>query len=162
VYRRELLAAAGSATAVALAGCTGGDGDEATTEAPTETTAESTAAATTAEATTEERATTGASTVAGDATTVVVAPEGDLAFDPGTVTVAVGDTVRWEWDGSGHNVRPDSRPDGADWTGTPGGAGETYDSGHEYAHTFEVAGRYEYYCAPHRSVGMTGAVVVEE
>ena len=34
--------------------------------------------------------------------------------------------------------------------------------GETYEHTFEVPGRYEYFCIPHERAGMVGAVVVEE
>ena len=35
---------------------------------------------------------------------VTVAPGGSFTFDPSTVNISVGDTVRWTWDGSGHSV----------------------------------------------------------
>src|SRR5262249_37206501 len=35
---------------------------------------------------------------------VTVAPGGSLTFDPSTVNISVGDTVRWTWDGNGHSV----------------------------------------------------------
>lgn len=92
---------------------------------------------------------------------VAVGAGGAFRFDPDRVTVAAGDTVRWVWAAQGHNVRPGSVPAGADWTGTAGGDGDTFDAGHVYTHGFEVAGTYDYYCAPHRSAGMTGTVVVE-
>ena len=134
--RRTLLATAGSAAVAALAGCTGGDG----TAAETTTT------------------TTGG---AGTVTFVVVGPASDLVFEPAEVTIGVGGTMRWEWASNGHNVRPASQPEGADWSGTPGGDSKTYSKGNAYTHTFEVPGRYDYYCAPHRSLGMTGTVTVE-
>lgn len=93
--------------------------------------------------------------------TVVVGPEGTFTFDPSSFTIAAGDTVRWEWDSSGHNVKPSSTPADATWSGTPGGENETYDAGYTYRYTFDVAGDYEYYCAPHRSLGMTGSFTVE-
>jgi plastocyanin len=94
--------------------------------------------------------------------TVVVGVDGSLRFDPETFEIAVGDTVRWEWAAGGHNVRPDSVPEGSDWTGTAGDAGDTYGSGHVHTFTFETAGQYSYYCAPHRSVGMDGSFTVTE
>jgi len=33
--------------------------------------------------------------------------------------------------------------------------------GHEFEHPFEESGRFLYYCQPHKSAGMKGAVVVE-
>ena len=91
---------------------------------------------------------------------VRVAADSELTFAPESFAVATGETVRWVWEGGGHNVVPDSTPSGSDWEGTPGGSGDTYDEGYEYSHTFEVAGEYEYYCAPHRSLGMEGSFTV--
>lgn len=145
----------------------GGDGgDTTTTEDTTETT---TSADGTTETTTEgttETTTTGDTTTTDDGTgtppsSVEVAVGADGArFDPEAFEVEVGGTVTWVWEGSGHNVRPSSQPDGANWSGTEGGDGTTYNSGHTYEYTFEVAGEYEYYCAPHRSFGMTGSFTV--
>ena len=52
---------------------------------------------------------------------VIVAPDGEFAFQPDELTVSVGETVRWGFAESGHNVscRPDdagevSLPDGAE------------------------------------------------
>lgn len=92
---------------------------------------------------------------------VIVGPNGTFRFDPEAFSIAAGATVRWEWEDDGHNVRPSSTPDGSAWSGTPGGDDTTYDEGYTYEYTFEVPGEYEYYCAPHRSVGMTGAFTVE-
>lgn len=97
----------------------------------------------------------------GGENTVVVGPDGKNVFDPESVTVSVGDTVTWTWDSDTHNVVVESQPEGANWGGTSGGATETYDQGHEYSHTFDTAGTYEYYCNPHRGLGMEGEVVVE-
>src|SRR4051794_39928503 len=36
---------------------------------------------------------------------VTVSPGGALSFSPSTVDIVAGDTVRWTWDGIGHNVR---------------------------------------------------------
>lgn len=92
---------------------------------------------------------------------VTVGPGGSLRFDPDSVTVGTGETVRWVWESSNHNVKPETVPDGSDWTGSGGDRGTTYDTGHVYTHTFEVAGQYDYVCVPHQSAGMTGTVVVE-
>lgn len=163
--RRQLLAAGASAFVAALSGCASPNGDGGADTTPTETaTGTTTTTETTSEptATTEETTATATTTQpSGDRTVVTVAPGGSLEFDPEQVTVSTGTTVRWEWDSGGHNVRPDSQPADANWGGTEGGDGTTYGSGHTYEFTFDVAGTYEYYCAPHRSVGMTGTVVVE-
>lgn len=76
-----------------------------------------------------------------------------LAFSPAAVRVDVGTTVTWEWVGdAAHSV---THEDDAFDSGVRGGEGETF------SHTFEDAGIYRYYCAPHKSLGQKGAVVVE-
>lgn len=93
---------------------------------------------------------TGESTV----TVAVGAGEG-FAFDPAAVEVTVGTTVRWEWTGEGrrHNVIE---------------VGDGYRSqlyaleGKTFAHTFDESGVSNYYCNPHRSLGMKGVVAVVE
>jgi plastocyanin len=90
---------------------------------------------------------------------VEVAPDG-FVFAPETFEIAVGDTVHWEWTDGGHNVRVRSKPDGSPWTGTPGTDSDTYPEGYLHAHTFQVAGRYEVYCAPHQSLGLEGSFTV--
>jgi plastocyanin len=92
--------------------------------------------------------------------TVTVGPGGELVFDPATVEVDPGDVVRWVWDSDNHTVTVESRPEGAEFAGTP--AGEIYDAGHEFVHQFDVGGTHEYYCTPHRAAGMEGEVVVGE
>jgi plastocyanin len=91
--------------------------------------------------------------------TVKVGPGGDLKFDPDKLTVTPGTTVKFVWESNGHNVVPESQPDGAGWEGS-GGASELFDSGHTYSHTFSTAGEYAYFCAPHKSAGMTGSITV--
>ncbi|MFB6309428.1 MAG: halocyanin domain-containing protein [Haloarculaceae archaeon] len=77
-----------------------------------------------------------------------------FGFGPAAVHVDTGTTVKWEWtgEGGGHNVV---------------GQGNDLDSGStvaepgvHYEYTFEESGIYKYYCAPHQSLGMKGAVVV--
>lgn len=176
--RRTLLRRSGVVATIALAGCTGqsdGDGEpRRTTEMIEETpTASEPAAgsptATSSPGSTETPTATPTETAAPATTTtssataeqvVRVGPNGEFSFAPSSFEIAAGETVRWTWDSSGHNVRPSVTPDGADWPGTPGGDGTLYDAGYTYSFTFEVTGTYEYYCAPHRSLGMTGAFTV--
>lgn len=97
----------------------------------------------------------------GGENTVVVGPDGEYAFAPDSLSVAVGDTVTWTWDSTNHNVVVDDRPEDAAWSGTDGGVAESYDTGYEYEHAFETPGTYEYYCSPHEGLGMRAEVVVE-
>lgn len=91
---------------------------------------------------------------------VKVGPRGTLTFEPNSFQIPVGGTVRWVWEAGGHNVKPSSTPTYAGWSGTPGEEFDTFDAGHTYSFSFDVDGRYNYYCAPHRSSGMTGAFTV--
>lgn len=84
---------------------------------------------------------------------------GHFSFDPLVAKVSTGTTVAWEWSGEGgaHNVVFDTE------AGDPVAAdsGEvTSEPGVHYEHTFEEAGVYLYYCAPHQSLGGRGAVIV--
>lgn len=137
--RRDVLRLGGAAVAATLAGCTGGDGSPTPTEAAGD----------------------GATPTDGSGgspnATVTVGPGGDLRFDPADRSVDVGAVVQWSWDSDTHTVTPNEIPADSDWTGT----GTTiHDAGFAHSHTFEVAGRYTYYCKPHRSAGMTGVLTV--
>ena len=43
---------------------------------------------------------------------VAVGPGGSLVYEPATVYVQQGGTVKWVWESDGHNVVADSVPDG--------------------------------------------------
>ena len=89
------------------------------------------------------------------------------AFEPGTATIKVGDTV--EWRNVGNEVHhattdPSMAINGGD-VGSPAGA-ELFDSGFlkpgaTFSHTFKVAGTYRYTCAVHETSGMIGKIVVK-
>lgn len=98
----------------------------------------------------------------GTGNSVTVGPDGNLTFEPSELTVKTGTTVSWSWDSDRHNIMVESQPQGANWKGTDGGESKLYNTGYDYEFTFETPGTYEYYCAPHRSAGMVGTVVVEE
>lgn len=89
-----------------------------------------------------------------DSVTVKVGAQGNNganAFEPAAIRITPGTTVVWDWVSGYHNV-----------VATDG----TFDSGSaeedgSFERTFEATGTFYYYCAPHRSIGMKGAVVVE-
>jgi len=93
---------------------------------------------------------------------VIVGPGGSLVFEPAELTIAPGTTVNFVWESDNHNIVVESQPDGAGWEGTKGGASKTYNTGHEYSHTFETTGTYEYFCQPHKTAGMVGSITVQE
>ncbi len=80
--------------------------------------------------------------------------KGALVFEPATITIKSGDTVKWINNKAfPHNIVFKDQP--------------------EYNHkkllqkpkatvesTFTAAGEYDYYCTPHRGAGMVGKVIV--
>jgi len=131
--RRRFLAAGTGIVATTLAGCSGGGGGGETTTYP--------------------------------GPVVDVGPNGDYVFDPGTnapLTVDVGTTVTWVWRSNQHNIVVGSQPDPANWTGTEGDRYTTYNEGHTYQYTFDVPGKYHYWCQPHKGFGMVADLVVQD
>lgn len=95
-----------------------------------------------------------------DPVVVEVGPDQQYVFRPGTdepLRVEADATVEFVWRSDAHNVAVEETPDGAGWTGHEA----IEDEGFSFSHTFTVPGRYEYYCTPHESLGMTGTVLVE-
>jgi plastocyanin len=77
----------------------------------------------------------------------------NLKFNPATVTVPAGATVKWtNDDGVGHDVTAATFK-----SGSPGGI----TGGASFSHTFKKAGTYKYVCTIHKASGMTGTVVVK-
>lgn len=85
----------------------------------------------------------------------------DLAFSPKSVTIKVGETVRWvNRDIVVHTVT----------SGNPGDAdaGALFDSGDisfngEFERTFDAAGTFTYFCIPHQEMAaMRDATVIVE
>lgn len=79
---------------------------------------------------------------------------GPYGFGPAAIRVSTGTNVVWEWTGEGspHNVVDD------------GGSFESdllSEDGATFEHEFANEGTFKYYCAPHKSMGMKGVVVVE-
>jgi halocyanin-like protein len=78
---------------------------------------------------------------------------GAYAYAPAAIEVASGTTVVWEWTGEGDahdvvdragNFRSEMRSE----------------RGATFEHAFRSRGTHEYYCTPHRTMGMKGVVVV--
>lgn len=80
---------------------------------------------------------------------------GAFAFEPAAIRVSTGTSVTWKWTGEGGAHTVTSEGDGPLDSGSKTAAGETYE------YTFDKAGTFLYYCQPHESLGMKGAVVVE-
>ncbi|KTG11226.1 hypothetical protein AUR64_04680 [Haloprofundus marisrubri] len=188
VSRRTTLRAAGAAAVgavTALAGCaTGGaepDGtpadietgstDESTeTDAPEETeteTAEPTETATETETSSVDWESWFAPTDNHDGfedhtgeseVTVMVGAdgiEGPHAFEPTAIHVSPGTTVVWEWTGGGgtHDVVDEAGAFKSELVA---------DEGHTFEQTFDEVGATQYFCTPHKAMGMRGGIIVEE
>lgn len=81
-------------------------------------------------------------------------------FSPDDVTIAVGDSVTWRWEGgNSHSVTQGTTPNpsqdptrlfdhGPKTTGT-------------FGYRFTTAGTVPYFCRPHFAAGMTGTIRVQ-
>lgn len=80
----------------------------------------------------------------------------NISFNPATITVNVGTTIKWtNKDNVTHTVT----------SGTPGSPDGIFDSGNlsnggTFSFTFNTKGTFQYYCKPHQS-SMRGTVVVQ-
>jgi halocyanin-like protein len=159
--RRKVLAATGVALSVGLAGCGGGGGDDNGNESGNgggNGGAESPDAYLSDNDANNYDGNVADETGSDSVTVMVGAGENGLAFDPAAVQVDSGTTITWEWTGNGgqHNVVGDAVPSGAELDSGEQVAGE----GETYEKTLDTTGTYGYYCDPHRSSGMYGAVEV--
>ncbi len=98
---------------------------------------------------------------AATATIKMGADNGMLAFEPSSVTIKAGDTVKWVNNKlPPHNVVFDE-------ANSPAAAKSLshkammFSPGEEFEVTFNEAGTYSFYCEPHRGAGMVGKVVVQ-
>jgi plastocyanin len=74
-----------------------------------------------------------------------------FAFNPGTLTINVGEQVTWtNKDSASHTVTSDS---GSEL------ASSTFGNGKTYSYTFNTAGTYNYHCSIHTS--MKGTIIVQ-
>ncbi|WP_277553557.1 plastocyanin/azurin family copper-binding protein [Halobaculum limi] len=88
--------------------------------------------------------------------TVDVGGGGGLAFLPTDLWIDTGTTVTFEWSSDGHNVIFEETPSDASVSGHEPLEG----SGFSFEVTFDTGGIYKYYCDPHKSLGMLGAIAV--
>src|SRR4029077_15920981 len=86
---------------------------------------------------------------------VTVGPNGNLVFDPASVTIHPGDQVKWTWDSGGPSTTSGS-------PGMPNGIWDSgiHNGGATFTRTFNSAGTFPYYCTPHSCCGMVGTVMV--
>lgn len=98
----------------------------------------------------------------------MITEDGEYYFDPIGVHIQPGDTVTFENASGSHSAtayqpgmgpaQVNRIPDGADgWD-----SGTLTEQGATFNHTFDVAGTYDYFCIPHKTLGMVGRIVVGE
>tara|TARA_B100000900_G_C20580836_1_gene717473 strand:- start:1580 stop:1930 length:351 start_codon:yes stop_codon:yes gene_type:complete len=80
---------------------------------------------------------------------------GMLAFEPSTINISEGDTVKF--------INNKLAPHNAVFDGHEeySHADLAFAPGESWEETFTSAGTYEFYCEPHRGAGMVGKVVVQ-
>tara|TARA_Y100001970_G_C13570532_1_gene525971 strand:- start:13 stop:363 length:351 start_codon:yes stop_codon:yes gene_type:complete len=80
---------------------------------------------------------------------------GMLAFEPNTINISAGDTVKF----INNKLAPHNAVfDGHEEYSHPDLA---FAPGESWEETFSTAGTYEFYCEPHRGAGMVGKVIVQ-
>jgi plastocyanin len=98
-----------------------------------------------------------AATAANSAVQIVT--QSSLTFNPPSVNIVEGDTVRWVWTSASHTV--------TNGTGAADpNAGTLFDHALNsvnpiFEYVFSTAGAYPYFCRPHESFNMKGTVVVD-
>jgi plastocyanin len=87
-------------------------------------------------------------------TTIVTVDSTNLRFSPSTVTLTEGDTIRFFWDGQllPHNAVEDN--------GVFDSGDTASDQDYSFLFTAGLNGTFDYFCEPHRSVGMVGQIIV--
>jgi plastocyanin len=108
----------------------------------------------------------GTSSAQGKTVEVAMKQGAKSRFDPETVTIAAGDTVKWTNTGFvTHTVTfdPAMAAKAAD-VSLPAGV-QPFDSGDveedaSFSHTFAAKGAYKYICKYHEDMGMVGTVIV--
>lgn len=104
--------------------------------------------------------------LAGTIHDVAVGPGGSFTFSPGDIVIDLGDTIRWTWEGDGHNVDSGipGAPTGAFLSGPPADAGTVFEVVFDQNFLDEnpiVDDLYDYHCHPHGKLfGMVGSVQV--
>lgn len=101
-------------------------------------------------------------------TVKMVTRDGNYYFDPIGLQVQPGDTVTFENVSGSHSSTAYKKGTGSSKvTRIPDGAaawnsGILTAEGATFTHTFDVEGTYDYFCIPHKALGMVGRIVVGE
>jgi len=87
--------------------------------------------------------------------TIQVGLNGNLSFSPSGLSIALGDTVRFQWVSGSHTTTSTSVPGGAATWNQNITSGST-----TYTYKPAVTGTYNYRCTPHVGMGMIGSFTV--
>lgn len=91
---------------------------------------------------------------------------GGYYFDPIGLFVKPGETVTWVNETGAHSTTAYEKGNGRALVtripkdATAWNSGILSELGATFEHTFEVEGTYDYFCIPHKSLGMVGRIVV--
>ncbi|WP_232686743.1 plastocyanin/azurin family copper-binding protein [Halobacterium zhouii] len=106
---------------------------------------------------------------AGATNTVQMVTEGgNYYFNPIGLYVEPGETITWVIDSGSHSSTAYAKGTGGasvrriPQDAEPWDSGILSEQGASFDHTFEVPGTYDYFCIPHKSLGMIGRLVVGE
>lgn len=153
--RRRFLTGIGTASVIGLAGCGGNGGEESPEESPTDGGGGS--------------PTDGGGGGNGGGNQVQMITEGsDYIFDPIGLFVESGTTVTFVNSSGAHSSTSYNEGNGGATTTRIPQEAESWNSetlssqGATFDYTFDVAGTYDYFCIPHKALGMVGRVVVDE
>jgi plastocyanin len=93
-------------------------------------------------------------------------PKGEFVFVPDRLKIQPGETVTWVLQSGGHTVTAYHPANHSAYQGRIPLGAEPWDSelltekGATFSWTFDTEGVYNYFCRPHESIGMVGAIVV--
>ncbi len=82
---------------------------------------------------------------------------GNFFFNPSSLNVAVGDTVKWVWSSGSHTTTSSSVPGGASSWDHPINSSNT-----TFSYQVTVAGTYNYVCTPHAAMGMIASFTASD
>lgn len=93
-------------------------------------------------------------------------PKGEMVFIPDRLKIKPGETVTWVLQSGGHTVTAYHPKNHSAYQVRIPNEAEPWDSelllekGATFAWTFDKEGIYNYFCRPHESIGMVGAILV--